>query len=87
MSALLAEAAHPRATIVVAIHGGSTMSAHFNCPGHLGHLHLRVTVVAQLKDFGYRHMATTALVSTETLHRPSPETVNSRYSLVSPRRM
>jgi pimeloyl-ACP methyl ester carboxylesterase len=33
MSALLAEAAHPRAT-VIAIHGGATSSAYFDCPGH-----------------------------------------------------
>jgi pimeloyl-ACP methyl ester carboxylesterase len=33
MSGLLAEAPNPRAT-VVAIHGGSTTSAYFDCPGH-----------------------------------------------------
>ena len=33
MSALLAEAADPRAT-VVAIHGGATTSAYYDCPGH-----------------------------------------------------
>jgi pimeloyl-ACP methyl ester carboxylesterase len=33
MSGLLAEAPNPRAT-VVAIHGGATTSAYFDCPGH-----------------------------------------------------
>ena len=33
MSGLLSEAADPRA-IVVAIHGGATTSAYFDCPGH-----------------------------------------------------
>lgn len=33
MSALVAEAAEPRA-VVVAIHGGATSSAYFDCPGH-----------------------------------------------------
>lgn len=33
MSGLLAEAAEPRATIV-AVHGGATTSAYFDCPGH-----------------------------------------------------
>lgn len=33
MSALLAEATDPRAT-VVAIHGGATTSAYYDCPGH-----------------------------------------------------
>ena len=33
MSGLLAEAANPRAT-VVAIHGGATTSAYYDCPGH-----------------------------------------------------
>lgn len=33
MSGLLAEAPHPRATIV-AIHGGATTGAYFDCPGH-----------------------------------------------------
>ncbi|MFD6399154.1 alpha/beta fold hydrolase [Nocardia sp. NPDC060249] len=33
MSALLAEAADPRA-VIVAIHGGVTTSAYFDCPGH-----------------------------------------------------
>lgn len=33
MSALLAEAAQPRA-VVVALHGGGTTSAYFDCPGH-----------------------------------------------------
>ena len=33
MSALVAEAANPRAT-VVAIHGGATTSAYYDCPGH-----------------------------------------------------
>nr|WP_163802107.1 alpha/beta fold hydrolase [Mycolicibacterium sediminis] len=33
MSALVAEVADPRA-VVVAIHGGATSSAYFDCPGH-----------------------------------------------------
>jgi pimeloyl-ACP methyl ester carboxylesterase len=33
MSALVAEAADPRA-VVVALHGGATTSAYFDCPGH-----------------------------------------------------
>lgn len=33
MSALVAEAPQPRA-VVVALHGGSTTSAYFDCPGH-----------------------------------------------------
>jgi pimeloyl-ACP methyl ester carboxylesterase len=33
MSGLLAEAANPRA-VVVALHGGATTSAYFDCPGH-----------------------------------------------------
>ena len=33
MSGLLSEAPHPRAT-VIAIHGGATTSAYFDCPGH-----------------------------------------------------
>jgi pimeloyl-ACP methyl ester carboxylesterase len=33
MSGLLSQAPHPRAT-VVAIHGGATTSAYFDCPGH-----------------------------------------------------
>jgi pimeloyl-ACP methyl ester carboxylesterase len=33
MSALLSEAPEPRATII-AIHGGATTSAYFDCPGH-----------------------------------------------------
>jgi pimeloyl-ACP methyl ester carboxylesterase len=33
MSALLAEAPHPRAT-VIAIHGGATTSGYYDCPGH-----------------------------------------------------
>ena len=33
MSGLLSEAAAPRAT-VIAIHGGATTSAYFDCPGH-----------------------------------------------------
>ncbi|GAS92577.1 alpha/beta fold hydrolase [Mycolicibacterium brisbanense] len=33
MSALVAEAAEPRA-VIVALHGGATTSAYFDCPGH-----------------------------------------------------
>lgn len=33
MSGLLAEAAQPRA-VIVALHGGATTSAYFDCPGH-----------------------------------------------------
>ncbi|OBG89143.1 thioesterase [Mycobacterium sp. NS-7484] len=33
MSALVAESPDPRA-VVVALHGGATMSAYFDCPGH-----------------------------------------------------
>ncbi|MDV3127818.1 alpha/beta hydrolase [Mycobacterium sp. 21AC1] len=33
MSALVAEAADPRA-VIVALHGGATTSAYFDCPGH-----------------------------------------------------
>ena len=33
MSGLLSQAPHPRAT-VIAIHGGATTSAYFDCPGH-----------------------------------------------------
>ncbi|MCA2207796.1 alpha/beta fold hydrolase [Nocardia rosealba] len=33
MSALLAEASDPRA-VIVALHGGATTSAYFDCPGH-----------------------------------------------------
>lgn len=51
MSALVAEAPEPRA-VVVALHGGATTSAYFDCPGHpeLSLLHAGVaagfTVVA-----------------------------------------
>lgn len=33
MSGLIAEAAHPRA-VIVAVHGGATTGAYFDCPGH-----------------------------------------------------
>ena len=33
MSALIAEAAEPRA-VVVALHGGASTAAYFDCPGH-----------------------------------------------------
>ena len=41
MSALVAEAANPRAT-VVAIHGGATTSAYYDCPGHPRSSFLRI---------------------------------------------
>jgi pimeloyl-ACP methyl ester carboxylesterase len=44
MSALVAEAAAPRA-VLVAVHGGGTTSAYFDCPGH-PHLSLLRTAAA-----------------------------------------
>lgn len=45
MSALVAEAPDPRA-VVVALHGGATTSAYFDCPGHpeLSLLHIAVSL-------------------------------------------
>ncbi|MDH6194521.1 pimeloyl-ACP methyl ester carboxylesterase [Mycobacterium frederiksbergense] len=45
MSALVAEAAEPRA-VLIALHGGATTSAYFDCPGH-PELSLLRTAVAQ----------------------------------------
>ncbi|WP_324290115.1 alpha/beta hydrolase [Gordonia sp. SL306] len=45
MSALLAEAPDPRA-VIVAIHGGATKSAYFDCPGHPAASLLRVASAA-----------------------------------------
>ncbi|MGH7291060.1 MAG: alpha/beta hydrolase, partial [Myxococcota bacterium] len=33
MSALVAEVPQPRA-VIVAVHGGATSAAYFDCPGH-----------------------------------------------------
>ncbi|MCG7608956.1 MULTISPECIES: alpha/beta fold hydrolase [Mycobacterium] len=51
MSALVAEAPDPRA-IVVALHGGATTSAYFDCPGHPELSLLRLAV-----DHGYTVIA------------------------------
>ena len=51
MSALVAEAPDPRA-VVVALHGGATTSAYFDCPGHPELSLLRIAV-----DQGYTVIA------------------------------
>ncbi|OBA97149.1 thioesterase [Mycolicibacterium fortuitum] len=51
MSALVAEAPDPRA-VVVALHGGATTSAYFDCPGHPELSLLRIAV-----DQGYTVVA------------------------------
>ena len=51
MSGLLAEAGQPRA-VVVALHGGATTSAYFDCPGHP-----RLSLLRSGPDLGFTVLA------------------------------
>lgn len=51
MSALVAEVAEPRA-VIVAIHGGASSSAYFDCPGHP-----RLSFLRLAASFGYTAIA------------------------------
>lgn len=69
MSALVAEVAAPRA-VIVAIHGGATSSAYFDCPGHP-----RLSLLRMAASLGYTAIAldrpgygASALYSDEMAH-------------------